>query len=98
MELRLKINKDIQVIQQKNKIVWRLTAKPYYRLILFALLLGICLISFGIMSPFTFKVMTKENGIKIYSLHIAVTLGLAFLIIAVYNFIYIRSARKKVFQ
>jgi hypothetical protein len=98
MELKLKINKDIQLIQQKNKIVWRSSAKSRYLLVLYFLLLGAFFISIGAMSNFTFKVMAGEGGTKIYSLHIAVTLGVAFWMFAVFNLIVIQSARKKFFN
>lgn len=97
MDLRININKNIEVVRQKNRFVWNWYSKPYYVGVLYFLISGIVFLYFGITSDYTWKVIPVEGNSTMYNLHVGVAIGFALLIIAIINFFSMQASRKTFF-
>lgn len=98
MNLKVKINKSIESINQKNQFIWSWRTKPHYVGVLYFLILGIAFLLFGVTSDFTFKAILVQGGSTIYNLHIGITIGSALIIVALVTFISIQINRRNFFH
>lgn len=98
MNLKVRINKSIESINQKNKFIWSWGIKPYYVGVLYFFVLGSIFLFYGITSDFSFKATYVQGGSTTYNLHLGITIGSALVIVALISFVIIQNDRKNFFR
>jgi len=97
MDLKIKIDKNLEAVRQKQRFVWKWYSKPYYVGVLYFLLSGIVFLYKGITSVYTWKVIPVQGNSTMYNLHFGLTIGSALVITAVIRFLSIQSSKKNFF-
>lgn len=97
MKIAIKIPIDPESLMERNIIHWKLFAHKYYLIILVEFLGGIsCLIS-GMRKGYTWK-STVNGASTLYTFNGELSIGIAFLLLAIISFFNIQRSRNSFFK